>query len=194
MSSPVDMKSDNPLPKISRLITAHDASSRKAIFSTELPEEANFFTPKHEPPLPVGFYLAYATSSFPARLTDSRDLADYKAIFEKSDSSGLVKHGGILMRYVDYPPNCITPMHRTISLDFGIVIEGELECVLDSGERRTMKRGDVAVQRGTMHQWVNNRDDWARMVYVLIDATPVLSMGKLLGEDLTDLSGIPSSH
>ena len=40
-------------------------------------------------------------------------------------------------------------MHRTQSLDFGVVLEGEIELVLDSGETRLLKRGDVAVQRGT---------------------------------------------
>ncbi|RBR22531.1 hypothetical protein FVER53590_25055 [Fusarium verticillioides] len=38
-------------------------------------------------------------------------------------------------------------MHRTLSIDYGVVIEGEMELVLDSGENRAMKRGDVAVQR-----------------------------------------------
>nr|RBQ98806.1 hypothetical protein FVER53263_20617 [Fusarium verticillioides] len=56
-------------------------------------------------------------------------------------------------------------MHRTLSIDYAVVIEGEMELVLDSGENRAMKRGDVAVQRGTKHQWVNTDEEkWARMV------------------------------
>ena len=46
-------------------------------------------------------------------------------------------------------------MHRTVSLDYGVVLEGEVELVLDSGETRLMKRGDVSVQRGTNHAWRN---------------------------------------
>lgn len=46
-------------------------------------------------------------------------------------------------------------MHRTVSLDYGVLISGELECLLDSGETRSVHPGDVVVQRGTMHQWVN---------------------------------------
>lgn len=48
-------------------------------------------------------------------------------------------------------------MHRTTSLDYGIVLEGEVELILDSGERRAMKAGDIAVQRATMHAWRNMR-------------------------------------
>ncbi len=46
-------------------------------------------------------------------------------------------------------------MHRTDSLDYGIVLEGEVECLLGSGESEIMKRGDVTVQRGIAHSWIN---------------------------------------
>ena len=48
-------------------------------------------------------------------------------------------------------PGSTSPMHRTVSLDYGCVIEGEVECVLDSGEVKLLKRGDVCVQRGESH-------------------------------------------
>ncbi|CAK96587.1 uncharacterized protein An07g01420 [Aspergillus niger] len=77
-------------------------------------------------------------------------------------------------------------MHRTVSVDYGVVLEGEVELVLDSGETRLLKRGDVAVQRGTNHAWRNVTPDgeggegmWARMLYVLMPAK-----GLELGEDL----------
>jgi quercetin dioxygenase-like cupin family protein len=69
-------------------------------------------------------------------------------------------------------PNTISPMHKTASLDYGIVLEGEIELVLDSGETRLMRKGDVCVQRGTNHAWRNVTGDggWGRMVYVLVAA------------------------
>lgn len=67
-------------------------------------------------------------------------------------------------------------MHRTRSLDYGIVVEGEVEAVVgEEGEgkkveRRKLGRGDVVVQRGTMHCWVNTSEtEWARMMFVLMD-------------------------
>lgn len=50
---------------------------------------------------------------------------------------------------VDFAPSCVSPMHRALSIDYGIVIEGEMEIELDTGEKRTMTQGDMSVQRGT---------------------------------------------
>ncbi len=59
-------------------------------------------------------------------------------------------------------PGATSPMHRTVSLDYGVVLEGEVELVLDSGEVRLLKRGHVAVQRGTNHAWRNaSKSEWA---------------------------------
>ena len=86
-------------------------------------------------------------------------------------------------------------MHRTVSLDYGVVLEGEVELVLDSGETRIMKRGDVAIQRGTNHAWRNTSStQWARMMYVLQESKPVQLGEKALGEDYGEgMDGVPSS-
>ncbi|KAJ5212476.1 uncharacterized protein N7498_004122 [Penicillium cinerascens] len=85
-------------------------------------------------------------------------------------------------------------MHRTVSCDYAVVIFGELECLLDSGETRTLCQGDVLIQRGTMHKWINHSDAWARMVYVLLDAEEVEVNGQRLGEELGGMEGVPNSH
>lgn len=59
-------------------------------------------------------------------------------------------------------------MHRTETLDYGIVIEGELVLVLDTEERRLLP-GDVVIQRGTNHAWANRSGRPCRMVFVLLD-------------------------
>jgi quercetin dioxygenase-like cupin family protein len=77
-------------------------------------------------------------------------------------------------------------MHRTQSLDYGIVLEGEIEMTLDSGEKRLLKRGDMAVQRATMHAWHNpSETEWTRMVFVLQECKPLVVGGEELGEDLS---------
>lgn len=86
-------------------------------------------------------------------------------------------------------------MHRTQSLDFGIVVEGTVEMLLDDGSTTLLKRGDVAVQRATMHAWRNpSETEWTRMVFVLQDTQPVVVGGKRLGEDLgRGTEGLPGS-
>lgn len=66
-------------------------------------------------------------------------------------------------------------MHRTQTLDYGIVTEGEVWLVLES-EDVLLRRGDVVVQRGTNHAWSNRTDSMARMVFILLDGryTPAL--------------------
>ena len=92
-------------------------------------------------------------------------------------------------------PGATSPMHRTVSLDYGVVLEGEVELVLDSGEKRLLQRGDVAIQRGTNHAWKNTSDTkWARMMYVLQESKPFTVAGKTLGEDYGEgMPGVRSS-
>ena len=86
-------------------------------------------------------------------------------------------------------------MHRTVSLDYGVVLEGEVDLILDSGEVKRMKRGDVAIQRGTMHAWKNpSETEWARMLFVLQDCQDVWVNGQVFKEDLgKGTEGVPPS-
>lgn len=112
-----------------------------------------------------------------------------------SGPMGLVTKGGTVLRYVDFAPGYECMMHRTQSVDYGIVIEGEIVSVLESGEETVLKRGDVMVQRGTMHAWRNDSTtEWARMIFCLQDCKPLVVAGKRLGEDLgRGTSNVPPS-
>lgn len=59
-------------------------------------------------------------------------------------------------------------MHRTETIDYGIVLEGELVLILDRGET-TVRAGDIVVQRGTNHAWANRSGKNCRIAFVLID-------------------------
>lgn len=178
---------ENNLPIVKRLITTHDASTKKAVFSDAIPENIPIDS--------VGeatFQLAYITKGVPVELNKDADLAVYKPYLESPP--GLVTSGGTVLRFVDMAPGLISPMHRTVSLDYGVVLEGEIELVLDSGETKKMTRGDVAIQRGTMHAWRNlSTTSWARMLYVLQESKPVEVGGEVLGEDYGNMEGVPSS-
>lgn len=88
----------------------------------------------------------------------------------------------------EMPPGADGAMHRTESLDYIIIVEGEVELSLDSGEKRRARRGDVVIQRGTMHAWKNVGEGWSRLLCVLLSAEPVkLEDGTVLGEDVTKL-------
>jgi quercetin dioxygenase-like cupin family protein len=180
------MAHENKLPKVNRFITTHDPKTGKAVFSTALPEESTMVGLKDR----MGFALSYTTSAgFPVDLNNDTDITAYKSYLETAP--GLVISNGTVLRHVDFVPGKTSAMHRTVSLDYGVVLEGEIEAVLDSGETRLMKRGDVCVQRGTMHAWRNPSDtEWCRMLFVLQPCKPVEVKGGLLGEDLGSSAGM----
>jgi quercetin dioxygenase-like cupin family protein len=85
---------------------------------------------------------------------------------------------------VDLEPGASTTMHRAVSLDYGVVIEGEVELQLDDGEVQRVRKGDVVVQRGTMHKWTNVTRDggWLKMFFVVQASEPVKVGGEVLKE------------
>ncbi|KAE8421538.1 hypothetical protein BDV36DRAFT_304669 [Aspergillus pseudocaelatus] len=168
---------DNGLRPINRVITDHDAQGTTR-FQDRIPE------PLEWQQLANGarFSLAYGTNEVPVNLSGEKDLDVYGSLLK--DLPGVTIPGGTVLRVVDMNPGAISPMHRTVSLDYGVVLEGEVELVLDSGATRLLKRGDIAVQRGTNHAWRNTSEiNWARMLYVLQEAQPLQVNGATLEED-----------
>jgi quercetin dioxygenase-like cupin family protein len=174
---------DNGLPPVSRVITDH-SNEGKAVFSSAIPEPIVW----QELADGARFSLGYATNKFPAELSNETDIKTYSHYLE--NLPGIAIPGGTVLRYVDMMPGATSPMHRTVSLDYGVVLEGEVELVLDSGEVRLLKRGYVVVQRGTNHAWRNaSKTEWARMLYVLQDAKPLEIGGTKLEEDVSTIPG-----
>lgn len=65
-------------------------------------------------------------------------------------------------------------MHRTETIDYGIVVKGAVNLILDDGKREVLKAGDVIIQRGTMHKWINEGDEWTRIFFVMLREWSVL--------------------
>jgi quercetin dioxygenase-like cupin family protein len=84
---------------------------------------------------------------------------------------------------IDFPPGNPPARHRTDTLDYVIVLEGEIDMDLDDSTVH-LKAGDVMVQRGTYHAWVNRGTARARIAVVLVDGIP-LGIGKPLATGST---------
>ena len=76
---------------------------------------------------------------------------------------------GVTVRFTDMAPGAEAPMHRTETLDVGVVLSGETWLLLDDGSETRMGPGDVVVQRGTNHAWANRSDAPVRMMFAMID-------------------------
>jgi quercetin dioxygenase-like cupin family protein len=79
---------------------------------------------------------------------------------------------GTRFAVIDFPPGNAPHMHRTETIDYVIVLEGEIDMDMDQSTVR-LKAGDVMVQRGTNHAWANRGSARARVAFVLIDAEPL---------------------
>ncbi len=76
---------------------------------------------------------------------------------------------GVMVRFTEMAPGAESPMHRTETVDVGVVLEGETWLLLDDGSETRVGVGDAVVQRGTNHAWANRSDRPVRMLFVLID-------------------------
>lgn len=91
---------------------------------------------------------------------------------------------------IDFAPEVESPLHRAVSIDYGIVVEGVFELILDSGEKRIMRQGDVSIQRATAHKWKNitgNGTMPGRMMWILLDCKDVYANGQKMEGFLGDL-------
>jgi len=76
---------------------------------------------------------------------------------------------GTIFRVVDFPPGAKGEMHRTRSIDYAVVLEGEIDMLLDDSEVH-VRAGDVLVQHATHHAWQNRSSANCRIAFILIDA------------------------
>ncbi|OOF97630.1 hypothetical protein ASPCADRAFT_45960 [Aspergillus carbonarius ITEM 5010] len=166
----------NTLRQTHRFITDHSPNGR-AVFNQDIPA----IIPARAIPTGDALYLGYATNQFPTDL--SNDIRTYQHFM--THPPGFTIPGGTVLCQIDLAPGSISPLHRTLSLDYAVVIEGTVELKLDSEEVRTLQRGDIAIQRGTKHLWRNtSQTEWARVLFMLQESKPVEVAGEELKEDL----------
>ncbi|MFF0815001.1 cupin domain-containing protein [Rhodococcus sp. NPDC003318] len=143
---------------VRRVVTGHDDQGNAIITSDEtlptkvLGDEAEMV-------------LGWTTAVFPSDNNDDFDGALREV--------RRVSPGGSVLQFVTMYPHTSSKHHRTLSLDYGIVLEGELELELDNGVTTRVKAGDVVVQRGTIHTWRNPTDRITKTAFILLDANPV---------------------
>jgi len=145
------------LKPIRRVVTGHDAEGRSIVLSDgqttthEIGQgRMNLFDIWSVPQVPAPIEAAQA------------DPTDMALNFE-------IPTTGVRIRYLDVPPaDGREPfVHRTESVDIAIVIEGEMTMSLDEDEL-VLRKGDVLVQRGTNHAWINRGAEVCRMLYIII--------------------------
>ncbi len=151
--------------RIRRVITGHDDAGRSLV---DIDEPAREGVPGREN---MERCLIWSTGSFPADNMTAEDGGE--RVVATSES------GGTVFRVVKYFPGVAPRNHRTDSIDYAVVISGAIDMEMDT-ETVTLRQGDVLVQRGTIHNWINRGTEPCIIAFVLIDAHPVEVDGQVL--------------
>jgi quercetin dioxygenase-like cupin family protein len=154
------------------VVTGHDGAGRSIVLG-DGPAPRTHSIPG------ATFHELWSTRATPAPLAaeEPREPTD-RPLVTPPDPHGTV------IRIVDLAPSSRSPMHRTQSLDYGIVLAGAVTLVLDDGSKTALGPGDVVIQRGTDHAWVNEADEPARMAFVLVDGRFTADLQALLPAEI----------
>lgn len=98
--------------------------------------------------------VGYTTTEFPVQLDEFKDLKSYEDILARG-LRGITLKNGIILRFLEFSSGVTLLMHYTLSIAFGVALEGSVITGLDSGETRIMRRGGTCIQKATNHDWKN---------------------------------------
>jgi quercetin dioxygenase-like cupin family protein len=151
--------------QVRRVVTGHDAKGNAVVTIDESAKNIISNRPG------ASSCVVWSTTGFPID-NDGNDDPSARKI-------GTTLDNGTVFRVLRIEPGASPRRHRTDSIDYAIVMEGEIDMELD-GETVHLKAGDVLVQRGTVHNWINRGTQPCTIAFVLISAKPVSAGGKTL--------------
>jgi quercetin dioxygenase-like cupin family protein len=160
-------------PRIRRVVTGHDEKQTAKVIIDGAAGNEKY------PDVAMISTLMWATDAMPCDIAIGESVEDMGA--RMLGSAPPVN--GTRFAILDFPPGNKAVTHRTETLDYVIVLEGEIEMDMDDSTVN-LKAGDVLIQRGTNHTWMNRSNKRARIAVVLVDAKP-LGIGKALARDTT---------
>ena len=147
--------------KIRRVVTGHDPQGRAIVKIDEVCGNLTSRRPQHQS------CQVWSTGEFPADIAGDRD-GGARAV-ATTDPNGTV------FRVIEYGPGVAPRNHRTDSIDYAVVLSGEIDMELDDRVTVHLRQGDALVQRGTIHNWVNRGTQPCVIAFVLVAAKPVLN-------------------
>jgi quercetin dioxygenase-like cupin family protein len=150
---------------IRRVVTGHDDQGRAKVLIDETVKNVASQRPG------ALYSVIWSSDGFPVNNDGGLDPSNNKI--------GTTIPGGTVFRIVSFGPGVAPRNHRTDSIDYAVVMSGEIDMELDIGVVH-LKAGDVLVQRGTIHNWVNTGNEPCVIAFTLISAKSVTAGGKTL--------------
>jgi len=150
---------------VRRVVTGHDDQGRAKVLIDETVKNVASQRPG------ALYSVIWSSEGFPANNDGDADPSGKKIGTTISD--------GTVFRIVSFGPGVAPRNHRTDSIDYAVVMSGEIDMELDVGKVH-LKAGDVLVQRGTIHNWVNTGSEPCVIAFTLVAAKSVTAGGKML--------------
>lgn len=151
--------------KIRRVVTGHDEKGHAKVLIDETVGNVSSQRPG------ALYSVIWSSEGFPVDNDGSEDPSGKKI-------STTIPNGTVF-RIVSFGPGVAPRNHRTDSIDYAVVMAGEIDMDVD-GSVVHLKAGDVLVQRGTIHNWINKGTEPCVIAFTLISAKPVSAGGKTL--------------
>ena len=151
--------------RVRRVVTGHDSEGRAVVTIDEVSQNLRSARPR------ATACVVWTSQGFPIDNTGEAD--------QGLRETGTTLDNGTVFRILELMPGNSPRVHRTDSLDYAVIMSGEIDMELDGSTTR-LKAGDVVVQRGTVHNWVNRGTEPCVIAFVLIAAKPVEVGGKVL--------------
>jgi mannose-6-phosphate isomerase-like protein (cupin superfamily) len=152
--------------KLRRVVTGHDDKGRAKVLIDE--QVQNVFSPRPG----AAYSVIWSSEGFPVDNDGDEDPSNKKI--------ATTINNGTVFRVVSFGPGVSPRNHRTDSVDYAVVMSGEIDMELDDGVVVHLNAGDVLVQRGTIHNWVNKGAVPCVIAFTLVSAKPVTVGGKPL--------------
>jgi quercetin dioxygenase-like cupin family protein len=149
-------------PPIRRVVTGHDADNGAKVLIDAPATNAKF------PQAGLVSTMMWCTDGAPAKIPVGENVEDMGARILGTAPPPK----GTRFAVIDFPPGNHAHMHRTETVDYVIVMEGEIEMDMDDSTVK-LKAGDVMIQRGTNHAWANRSNAPCIVAFILIDAQPL---------------------
>ena len=144
---------------VRRVVTANDENGKAVAWIDDQASNIRANRPG------VTSVLVWMTDSTPPDVSGDEDLGARQVDRPPS-------HRGSIFRVLEIEPGNALDMHVTQTIDYAIVMSGEIDMELDDRAEVHLSAGDVIVQRATVHNWVNRGTEPCKMAFVLIDASP----------------------
>ena len=151
---------------VRRVVTGHDKNGRAIVAIDEIAKNVAQTRPG------ANAAVIWTSEGFPVDNDSDADTSGRKV--------GTTLANGTVFRVVSFGPGVAPRNHRTDSIDYAVVMAGEIDMELDDGQSVHLKAGDVLVQRGTIHNWVNKDTTPCVIAFTLVAAKPVSAGGKVL--------------